>query len=276
MSGVPSHADDDVAVVADTLAAATNAVLVVTGAGISHASGIATFRGTDPGAVWATSVKEKATWAYFERDPVGSWTWYLARFDGLAGKLPNPGHQALTALEAFQEARGGSHLLVTQNIDCLHEAAGARRLVKVHGSSDRVRCVGASCANAAPAGTLARADVNLEPFAARPATETLPRCPTCGDLLRPHVLWFDETYDEHRDYQFDVAMGAAQRAQVVLFVGTSFAVGITDLIVHTALQQGAALISVDPSARAPHASIRTVAAAAEVFLPAVMARLTAR
>src|SRR3954470_4258314 len=103
MSGVPSHADDDVAVVADTLAAATNAVLVVTGAGISHASGIATFRGTDPGAGRATSVKEKATWAYFERDPVGSWTWYLARFDGLAGKLPNPGHQALTALEAFQE-----------------------------------------------------------------------------------------------------------------------------------------------------------------------------
>src|SRR3954462_3258093 len=110
----------DVTEVAEALAGAMTSILVVTGAGVSHASGIATFRGTDPGAVWATSVKEKGTWAYFERDPVGSWTWYLARFDGLAGKLPNPGHQALVALESFQQARGGAHLLVTQNIDCLH------------------------------------------------------------------------------------------------------------------------------------------------------------
>jgi NAD-dependent deacetylase len=267
---------DDADAVADVLAAARRSILVVTGAGVSHASGIATFRGTDPGAVWANSVREKGTWAYFERDPVGSWTWYLERFDGLIGKQPNPAHGALAALEAFQEERGGAHLLVTQNIDCLHEAAGARRLVKVHGSSDRVRCVAVTCANAAPRGTLARADVDLATFAARPALDTLPRCPACSDLLRPHVLWFDETYDEHRDYQIEAALRAAKRAEVVLFVGTSFAVGITGMILDLALDRDVTLISVDPVARAPHARIRPVAAPAELFLPAVMDRLRAR
>jgi NAD-dependent deacetylase len=266
---------DDVAAVAAALMGARRSILVVTGAGVSHASGIATFRGTDPGAVWANSVMEKGTWAYFERDPVGSWTWYLGRFDGLIGKQPNPAHQALVALEAFQQARGGAHLLVTQNIDCLHEAAGTRRLVKVHGSSDRVRCVAAACANAAPAGTLARTDFDLAAFAARPATDTLPRCPACGDLLRPHVLWFDETYDEHHDYQFQTALRAAEQAEVVLFVGTSFAVGITGIILDLAIGGGATLISVDPVARAPDARIRPVVAPAERFLPAVMDRLRA-
>src|SRR4051794_18726541 len=114
---LPTLQSSQIAFVAQRLAAARGSMLVVTGAGVSHASGIATFRGSDPGAVWANSVKEKATFAFFSRDPVGSWTWYLDRFRGLEDKQPNPAHHALRALETFQHARGGDFLLVTQNID---------------------------------------------------------------------------------------------------------------------------------------------------------------
>src|SRR5436190_24283317 len=91
-------------------------IVVVTGAGVSLASGIPTFRGSDPGAVWATDVTELGTRAYFERDPVGSWQWYLSRFDRVLPAKPNAAHHALAALERWQVGRGGEFLLVSQNI----------------------------------------------------------------------------------------------------------------------------------------------------------------
>src|SRR5437868_4107052 len=82
-------------------------LLVVTGAGVSLASGIPTFRGADPGATWANEVVEKGTWRYFQQDPVGSWQFYLARFDRAAGARPNAAHHALAALERWHLGRGG-------------------------------------------------------------------------------------------------------------------------------------------------------------------------
>src|SRR5262245_27927002 len=80
-------------------------VLVVTGAGISLASGIPTFRGTDPGAVWKRDVTELGTVRYFEEEPEGSWSWYLSRFDSVRDAKPNPGHHALAALERWCASR---------------------------------------------------------------------------------------------------------------------------------------------------------------------------
>src|SRR5512142_2502781 len=74
-------------------------VVVVTGAGISLASGIPTFRGTDPGAIWKRDVTELGTFQYFSEDPLGSWRWYLSRFEKTVGARPNPAHTALVALE---------------------------------------------------------------------------------------------------------------------------------------------------------------------------------
>ena len=130
----------------------TGYLVVVTGAGVSHASGIPTFRGTDPGAVWKRDVTELGTNRYFEEDPAGSWTWYTSRFDMVLEKQPNPAHHALAAIERWQVARGGRFLLVTQNVDPLHERAGSERLVKVHGSP--TACV----ARATVAPTAPRAD----------------------------------------------------------------------------------------------------------------------
>ncbi len=261
----------------DALAAlADRGLLVVTGAGVSVASGIPTFRGNDPGAIWKRDVTELATRSYFERDPVGSWRWYLERFDRALDARPNAAHAAIADLERWQLARGAPFLLVTQNVDTLHEQAGSTRLVKVHGSADRVRCSRPGCTLAAPHGSLPRQAVDLGPFRSEPRRESLPRCPSCGALLRQHVLWFDEAYDEHADYQLPRVLDAAAGAAVVLFVGTSFSVGITDLLVRTAWGSGAAAFAVDP-APPPRATpgVRFVRAAAERLLPAVVESLGA-
>ena len=224
----------------------TAPLLVVTGAGISLASGIPTFRGQDPGAIWQSDLVERATHEFFQRDPAASWSWYLARFAGLAEARPNAGHEALVALEAWQTARGGEFLLVTQNIDTLHEDAGSRRLVKVHGSADRVRCSRGGCGLGAPTGSLPRDPALFAAFAKEPLREHVPGCPDCGAPLRPHVLWFDELYQGHDDYGFDRVLSAASEAALFLFVGTSFSVGVTDLLVRSALGRRAPAYAVDP------------------------------
>lgn len=252
-------------------------LLVVTGAGISRASGIPTFRGRDPKAIWKVSDFEMATWGYFQRDPVGQWSWYLSRFESVDGAVPNAGHRALVELEQWQTERGGAFLLVTQNIDTLHERAGSQSLIKVHGTSDRVRCSRQGCSEAAPLGSIPRDQVDLTPFEQRQSEETLPRCPVCDGYLRAHVLFFDEYYHDHRDYRFDEVQGAAATADLVLFVGTSFSVGVTDLFLQAARARGVPAFSIDPQA-APipsGARLDALEAPAEEILPAVCRRLLA-
>ena len=258
-----------------TLSAAIQGVgagylVVVTGAGVSHASGIPTFRGTDPGAVWKRDVTELGTNRYFEEDPAGSWSWYTSRFDIVLDKQPNPAHHALAAIERWQVARGGDFLLVTQNVDPLHERAGSERLVKVHGSADRVRCSRHGCVHGAPRGSLPRADIDMAAFTAEPVAANVPCCPSCGALLRQHVLWFDEFYDEHRDYQWDRVVDAARTMDACLFVGTSFSVGVTDLFLRGGLMTARPMLAIDPGAASPpHASVTLLREASESLLPAV-------
>ena len=245
--------------------------LVVTGAGISLASGIPTFRGTDEGAIWSRDVTTLGTLAYFEEDPVGSWRWYLSRFDGVLRAEPNPAHEALVALERASVARGDDFLLVTQNVDTLHERAGSRRLAKVHGSADRVRCARDGCEHGAPTGSLPGDAFDAERFLADPRRGTLTPCPSCGSLLRQHVLWFDELYQSHEDYRFEAVVRAALAADRVLFVGTSFSVGVTDVVLRAALARRAPVLAIDPGeAPLPRGVVR-VRAKAEEVLPAAAA-----
>lgn len=251
-------------------------LLVVTGAGISLASGIPTFRGSDPDAVWKHDVTELGTFRYFQEDPVGSWHWYLTRFDKVLGARPNPAHHALVALERWHLARGGRFLLVTQNVDTLHRAAGARELIEVHGRADRVRCPVNGCRYGPPHGSLPRGDFDLETFLADPSETALPRCPACGEILRQHVLWFDEYYHSHAEYQWERVQAAAGAMQLALFVGTSFAVGVTDMFVQQGLLGRVPIYSIDPGAtRPPYAGIHVLAEKAEELLPAVCRRLGA-
>lgn len=257
---------------------ADKSVLVVTGAGVSAPSGLKTFRGSEPDALWRRDPQELATRAFFELDPVTHWRWYTSRFAAVDTARPNPAHEALVEYERKQlggPPQTGEFLLVTQNIDTLHEQAGSRRLVKVHGTADRLRCSRLGCASAAPRGSIPRAEVDLAAFQASPGDDTLPRCPECASLLRPHVLFFDEYYTEHADYGFDRVQEAAWAADLVLFIGTSMSVGITDLIFRAGYATGATMLLVDPEPRVGvyAAELESIRAAAEEILPQAIAAI---
>lgn len=254
--------------------------LIVTGAGISLASGIPTFRGSDPNAIWAQDVMEKGTYRFFARNPVESWNWYADRFFRHAHARPNAAHEALVAWEKKEP----DFLLVTQNVDTLHEQAGSQNLVKVHGSVDRIRCARIGCKWGAPKNSLPLAlspEESPEGFAAyeslnrfyqNPSFNTLPRCSACHKLLRPHVLWFDESYLDHREYQIKRVLEFARRADVVYFIGTSFAVGVTDLIMRESTDRPwgcgrAEVFVIDPNPVKPHPACQIIQEKAEEWLP---------
>lgn len=248
-------------------------IAVVTGAGISAPSGLPTFR-SGPEAIWRRDDLEIATAEFFHSHPVEHWQWYLDRFAGILDAEPNPAHCCLAALERWQAERssGAAELLVvTQNIDVLHERAGTRNLIKIHGTADRYRCSRHGCPLGAPRGSIAQAEVDLRPFVDAPSRDTLPRCPECGALLRAHALFFDELYDGHTDYAFDRAQQAFGEMGLALFVGTSFAVGITEIALRSTLFNRIPAWSVDPDAAAEdrYPWLSTLAAPAEEALPEV-------
>jgi len=255
-------------------------LVAITGAGISRASGVPTYRGDDPDAVWKNDIMEKGTYAYFRRNPVGSWRWSAGLLASIAGAGPNRGHYALDALGSWHRGRGGRFTLVTQNIDGLHRRAAAdeasrRSLIEVHGRVDRVRCaLPSGCEKGSPSGSFDRAELDFSRFEQDPTYENLPRCPLCDDLIRHHVLWFDELYSDHADYQWERVQDAAEDADVVLFVGTSFAVGVTELFLHSALLTGTPTFSIDPTGEVPFpGALVAIAARAPVALPALCSSL---
>lgn len=247
-------------------------VVAITGAGVSAGSGLPTFR-SGPDAIWRRDDVETGTEAFFRERPVEHWRWYLERFRGILDARPNPAHHALAALERWQAGHGGRFLLVTQNIDTLHEQAGSEALIKVHGTADRFRCSRVGCRWGAPAGSIPRAEVDVAPFEDDPSPETVPRCPECGALLRAHALFFDELYDGHADYGFERVRRAFEEMALALFAGTSFAVGVTELALRSALFQKVPAYSVDPAGESsdhPLApTLHTLAAPAEELLPEV-------
>ena len=263
---------------ADELRAQTRPLMVCTGAGVSLASGIPTFRGSEPGAVWKADVTELGTHRYFRQDPVESWRWYLGRFDRLSDKEPNAAHHALVALERWKRRLDGpkplnNFVLVTQNVDGLHRKAGSQLLIEVHGNADTVRCSRDGCENGAPDGTLPRDAFDLDAFRAGPSLETLPRCPACQSLLRPHVLWFDEYYTGHASFRYDAVMQTAAQVGLLLFVGTSHSVGITANLLSIAASRGVPVWNLDPAGEAPADWVRHLPLKAEEALPQLVAML---
>jgi NAD-dependent deacetylase len=186
-------------------------VAVLTGAGVSAESGLATFRGA--GGRWeGHPVEEVATPFAFQRNPTLVWRFYNARRAGLRSVGPNPGHVALTILE--ERFGVDQWTLITQNVDGLHRAAGSRHILELHGNLTRVRCTGC--------GRLE--DRGVEPL------PDLPRCATCGELLRPDVVWFYESLPEET---WEKAEAAVRACQCFMVVGTSAivypAAGLIDL-----------------------------------------------
>jgi NAD-dependent deacetylase len=272
MSHLDAHADRIAGLITE---AGDELPLFVTGAGVSVASGIPTFRGADPDAVWRKNDIEIATFRALKSEPQRFWEWYTRRFLSLRGKEPNDAHRALSAIDRELARQGRDFLLITQNIDTLHEQAGAQRIVKVHGTSDRVRYSRYGCEHGAPAGSLPLPDEDLDRWAKEVAVARLPLCPACGSVMRPHVLLFDEFYTEHVDYGFDRVEAAAARAAFIAFIGTSLSVGVTAFLESAARRRGVPALLIDP-APAPSGSGTTlshVAARSEELLPLVLERI---
>ena len=226
--------------VAQALAGARS-VVVLSGAGMSAESGVPTFRGAE--GLWRNfRAEELATPDAFARDPAFVWEWYCWRRQRMAGVLPNPGHLAVARLEQ----RFARFTVVTQNIDGLHARAGSRRLLELHGSIWRDRCVGdrSHLFQRDPAdwaGAAARRPRPLEHGPTeRPAG--VPRC-HCGALLRPDVVWFGEMLD---GAILQAATEAAGRADVALVVGTSSIVYPAAALPGIARRAGAVVVEIDP------------------------------
>jgi NAD-dependent deacetylase len=219
-------------------------LVVLTGAGISAASGLPVFRG-QPDAIWEEDVMEMATHFAFRRDPVGWWEWFIRRFSGVRDARPNDAHRAIAELGRWQRERGGSCTLITQNFDMLHEEGGAEDVIKVHGTISRLRCSREGCGNGAPSGSVPFDVFSPLEWVKAPRRETLPCCSSCGALLRAHVLLFDEYYSGHDDYGFAEALEAFGCMDLLLLVGTSMAVGITSLALEAAEERGAPVFRID-------------------------------
>ncbi len=178
--------------------AASDRVFILTGAGISAESGLPTFRGE--GGIWRERrAEEIATPGAWKKNPQFVWDFYSMRRRRAAEVKPNPGHFALAALE---RALGDRLFLCTQNVDNLHEQAGSRNAVHMHGELFKSRCE--SCAR--PPFEDAK---TYEPPAPPPRCE-------CGSLIRPHVCWFGEV-----PYHTDRIFGALRECTVFVAVGTS-------------------------------------------------------
>ena len=224
--------------------AARGRVLALTGAGISAESGIPTFRGKD--GYWVVGSRnylpqEMATQGMFQRSPEEVWRWYLYRFGVCRHALPNEGHRALAALD---HALGDRFHLVTQNIDGLHLRAGAtpQRTSHIHGDASWVRCADGCTAELVAMPDMGERDGET-PFT--DADRATLSCPRCRGWLRPHVLWFDECYDEE-NYRMHTALRAAGAADLLLVVGTSGATNLPSQIGDIAWRRGIAMVDVNP------------------------------
>ena len=202
---------------------ARRSVVVLTGAGVSAESGIPTFRG--PEGLWRSfRPTDLATPEAFRRDPALVWEWYDWRRQRIAACQPNPAHRVLAEMESVLP----DFTLITQNVDGLHQAAGSRNVLELHGNIWRVRCTACGWS---------------EEDRRVPLPEIPPHC-RCGGLLRPAVVWFGEPLPSHI---LEAAWEAASRCQMMLVVGTSAVVQPAASLPIIAKRNGAYLIEVNPA-----------------------------
>ena len=252
-------------------------VLALTGAGVSAESGVPTFRGKE--GYWTIGAEEYhpqelATHDAFSRMPWDVWAWYLYRRGLCHEAEPNPAHRALVEWDA---ALGDRFALITQNVDGLHRRAGNpdARLHEIHGDIDLMRCA---------------RDCTPERFEIPPIVPATPKgvpvaeavrahlhCPKCGAMARPHVLWFDESYDEPR-YHLDTVRRLAAGATLVVIAGTSAKTNLPWQVVALAAQNGAAIVDINvepnPFGEIAAESAGAIRAPAGEALPALVRALT--
>ena len=226
-------------------------ITVMTGAGVSAASGVPTFRGAD--GLWKNFRPESlATPDAFARDPRLVWEWYDWRRQMIAACRPNAAHDVL----ASWSRRFAGFTLITQNVDGLHEKSGASNVERLHGSIWEVMCW-QRCA-ASPR----RLRDETVPF-----TQLPPACPHCGGPIRPGVVWFGEALDPGT---VERATEASSACDVFITIGTSSIVYPAAGLVDLARRAGAFTVEINPEATAASSTVDLVfRGGAETVLPQV-------
>ncbi len=195
---------------------------VLTGAGISAASGVPTFRGKN--GLWRNyRPEELATFSAFQRNPHLVWEWYLWRRSIIRKVQPNAAHYALKELEEILP----NLTIITQNVDNLHQLAGSRKVIELHGNIMRSRC--SRCGKPYPE------EVDLR--------EGIPTCQDCGGLIRPDVVWFGEFLPPQ---SLEQAQQVARNSEVFFSVGTSAVVEPAASLPYLAKTNGAFLVEINP------------------------------
>jgi NAD-dependent deacetylase len=198
-------------------------VAVLTGAGISAESGIPTFREAQTG-LWARFRPEDlASPEAFMRDPVMVWEWYRWRRGLVAGALPNAGHKAIAELQR----RVANTVVITQNVDGLHQAGGATDVIELHGSIRRARCTKCTATRDWTAD-----EASFPPYC------------DCDAMLRPDIVWFGEMLPEHA---LERAFAVTESCDVFLSVGTSNLVQPAASLPWLAAERGAQVAVVNVS-----------------------------
>lgn len=204
--------------VLDKLKAARK-IVFVTGAGMSQESGIPTFRGKD--GLWRNYDPMKiATIDAFYENPKLVWEWYEDRRKNIVASQPNPGHNAITELERYKEV-----VVLTQNIDGLHQRAGSTKVLELHGSIIRIKCT-----------VCGFQDYIASSF------DILPPLCKCGKILRPDVVWFGEPLPQDI---WTEAISYANSCDVMIIVGTSLLVSPANTLPLYAKQNNALLIEIN-------------------------------
>ncbi|MCW3060661.1 MAG: cobB [Capsulimonas sp.] len=224
-------------------------IAVLTGAGVSAASGLPTFREAQTG-LWAQYRPEDlATAEAFRRDPKLVWEWYAWRRSLVEKAAPNAAHMALAALAL----RVPKLTLITQNVDGLHQQAGSSGVVEMHGNIRRTKCF----------------DENTV-VESWPATdEAPPRCPRCHSLLRPDVVWFGEQLPKNA---LSRATAAAASCDIFLSVGTSGMVEPAASLLRIATEHRALGVVINPASISAPAGVLQIEADAGVALEALLAQ----
>lgn len=227
-------------------------VVILTGAGVSVASGLRPFRG--PGGLWdATEEIAPLQAADMTTRPLAVWEFFRKMYDSVATAQPNPAHNALSLAESSHSS--GSFTLITQNIDGLHQAAGSRNVVELHGSLWRVTCRECSFV------TGNAADLWSSP--------SPPTCPQCGQLMRPDVVLFDEPIPVDAER---AAKHALRDCDLFIAVGTSGTVSPASNFVRSAEYAGArtVLVNLEPMSPPNPAFQEQYLGPAELILPQLL------
>ena len=200
-------------------------IAILTGAGISAESGIPTFRGND--GLWKNfRPEELATPEAFRRDPKLVWEWYEMRREICQKAYPNSGHLAIAKLE-----NNHKHFhLITQNVDGLHKKAGSKNITELHGNIFTGRCTDGNCGH-------------IEENLIYPLDNIPPDCPKCRKMMRPHILWFGETYDPE---MLEKSIEFLRNSDLIFIIGKSGQVTVPVYLAQEAIQAGAFSVEINP------------------------------